>query len=134
MNESKTDGFGSTPEQIANRAKLYERTLNRLCRWRTVFTGWFIGTKAKEAPGVQAWRDLADTRLIQRVEMNATLALLLDKGIITVDELKSQIVIECDAYQKELEAKFPGHVAIEDGIRINGPLALETYKRLGFPE
>lgn len=132
MNEPKT--LGSTPEQIANRAKLYERTLNRLCKWRTVLVGWFLGTKATDSPGVKAWRDLMDDRLIKRVELSAVTALLIEKGIITVDEFKSQVVIECDEYQKKMEALFPGHVAVEDGISVSGPLALETYKRLGFPQ
>lgn len=129
-----SDPVASSYEQITNRAKLYERTVNRLCKWRTVLVGWFLGTKADDSPGVKAWRDMMDNRLIVRVEVSAITALLIEKGAFTVDEFKSQVVIECDEMQKMLEAQFPGHVAIENGISISPPLALETYKRLGFPQ
>lgn len=123
-----------TPEQIANRAKLYERTLNRLCKWRTVFVGWCFGSKADNTPGVKGLRDAVDARLVARVELSALTALLIEKGVFTADEFKSQIVIECDEYQKMLEAQFPGYVAIEHGISVAPTIAVETNKRMGFPQ
>lgn len=120
-------------EKIARRAKLYERTLNRLAKWRTVLTGWCLGTKGKDEPGVKGMRDIHEQRLIMRVEMNAVTALLIEKGVFTADEFKAQIVLECDEHQHVMEAMFPGHVATEGGIAVNTELAAETYKRLSFP-
>lgn len=125
-----------TPEQeakIARRAALYDRTANRLAKWRTVLTGWVLGTKGQHEPGVQGMRDVMEARLLQRVELNALIALLVEKGVFTITEFKAQVVLECDDYQHVMEARFPGHVAVETGIQVNAELAAETYKRLGFP-
>jgi len=95
--------------------------------------GWMIGTKAADAPGVKAYRDRADAVLMLRVEVNALTALLIAKGVFTLDEFMAQIVTECEHKQRELEAMFPGYKATDVGISIDPKIAAETNWRMGFP-
>lgn len=111
----------------------YDRATQRLCKWRTVFVGWMIGSRSAEAPGVKAYRDRADGHLMTRVELNALTALLIAKRVFTVEEFMAQVVTECDHKQKDLEAFFPGYKATDHGISIEVGVANETNKRLGFP-
>lgn len=111
----------------------YEAAVQRLAKWRTVFVGWMIGTKGANEPGVKAYRDRADAVLMQRVEINALTALLVAKGIFTIDEFMAQIVTECEHKQRELEAMFPGYRATDNGISIDAAKAAETNRRMGFP-
>jgi hypothetical protein len=92
-----------------------------------------IGTKAADAPGVKAYRDRADAVLMLRVEVNALTALLIAKGVFTLDEFMAQIVTECEHKQRELEAMFPGYKATDVGISIDPKIAAETNWRMGFP-
>jgi hypothetical protein len=108
--------------------------LNKLCKWRNVFTGWHLGSLPKNAPGVPTMRDLQDFRLIARAELNAITAMLVAKGICTSDELRESLAAEALAFDAKLEAIFPGYRATDDGIEIfDTRLAQETNARLSFP-
>ena len=43
------------------------RMFNRLCKWRTVLTGWQLGTRAKGDPEGDAVRDHREVTLLLRV-------------------------------------------------------------------
>ena len=45
--------------------------LNRVAKWRTVFTGWQIGTRPKGDPECDAIRDASEARILLRVEVSA---------------------------------------------------------------
>lgn len=111
----------------------YVRAVNKLGKWRSVLVGWMVGTRSKDAPGVQALRDAAEARLILRSEVNALTALLIEKGVFTVDEFKKQVALECEEYCQALERVFPGYRATDEGIAIQPELAKQTNERLGFP-
>jgi hypothetical protein len=111
----------------------YHLATNRLCKWRTVLVGWMIGSKHRDEPGVQAHRDAADARLLQRVELNALTALMITKGFFTREEFMAQVVEECGHQERSLEQLFPGYRANDAGISVDPKLATETNKRLGFP-
>lgn len=111
----------------------YEAATQRLCKWRTVFVGWMLGTVADDKPGVKAYRDRCDAVLMMRVEINALTALLIEKHVFTVDEFMAQIVTECEHKQLELEAMFPGYKATDTGISIDVVQAAVTNRRMGFP-
>ncbi len=109
--------------------------LNVLAKWRAVLAGWHLGTRTLHTPGTSAMRDLADKWLVMRTENNALTALLIAKGVFTVEEMQEQIRVEAE-YLNEAQAEFfAGFVAGAHGITITDPaLAAETMKRLGFPE
>lgn len=83
-------------------------SLNRLAKWRTVFAGWQLGTRAKEDPEFQAVRDAAEARLLMRVEMSALTKILIDNGVITNRQFILGITEEAELLSNYLEANGPG--------------------------
>jgi hypothetical protein len=107
--------------------------LNRLCKWRSILTGWHIGTQGPHVPGVQAMRDLQDFRLITRAELTALTWLLMEKGIITKAEWEAAVGREANELERMLQQKFPGYRATDTGMIITAAVAAETNKVMGFP-
>lgn len=120
-------------EQSNQIREAYERATQRLCKWRSVFIGWMMGTMAEGTPGLKAHKDRVDAQIMHRVELNALTALLIKKGVFTVDEFMVQITEECGHKEKEFEAMFPGYRATDIGIAIDPVAAVVTNKRMGFP-
>ncbi len=108
--------------------------LNKLCKWRTVLAGWHGGTKAMNADGAKAMRDLMDKWLIMRAETNALAELLIEKGVFTQQEFTGQLHNEAQLLDQAMEKQFPGFRTTAVGVEIYDPkLAAETTRRLGFP-
>lgn len=111
----------------------YEQAVQRLCKWRSVFIGWMLGTIPEGTPGLKAHKERVDAQIMSRVEINALTALLLKKGVFTLEEFMAQIVEECEHKEREYEVLFPGYKATANGISIDPKVAVETNKRMGFP-
>jgi hypothetical protein len=104
------------------------RALNRLCKWRTVFAGWQLGTRADTDAECRAVRDHRESTLIQRVELTALTRLMIEKKIFTKEEWAAVIADECEEMQKMLERRFPGFKASDVGLDVDAKLAAETTK------
>lgn len=93
-----------------------EQALNRLAKWRMIFAGWQLGTRAKGDPECDAVRDHREATIILRAEVSAINTLLVKKGVYTIDEFEDQVAEEarylCEAYEKQ----FPGCKATDNGI------------------
>jgi len=120
-------------QSSAGIAAACNKAMNKLCKWRSVFVGWMIGSKHQSEPGVQAYRDAVDFRLAARVELNALSTLLIEKGVFTREEFTAQVTIEAELYDKTLENLFPGYRTTDQGITIDPKIAVETNRRMGFP-
>jgi hypothetical protein len=108
--------------------------LNKLCKWRGVLAGWHNGTRAMNAPGTQAMRDLMDKWLILRCETSALAALLVQKDVFTTAEFSAAVHREAAYLDKGMEDIFPGFRTSQDGVVIyDTALAQQTMQRLGFP-
>lgn len=105
-----------------------EQALNRLCKWRSVFAGWQLGTRPKDDSESDAVRDMREGLLLLRVEVTAIVTLLLQKGIYTFEEYEDQIEVEANALSKMLERRFPGFKATDIGMSIDPSKAAETTK------
>lgn len=90
--------------------------LNRLAKWRGHFAGWQLGTRSSDDPESQAVRDHREATMIQRVELTALIGLLLEKDIITKQELEDAIGREADMLAMSYEARWPGAHAGDDGM------------------
>lgn len=90
--------------------------LNRLAKWRSVLAGWQLGTRGTEDPECQAVRDHREGSLLLRAEMNALCDLLIQKKIITAQELQAAMVKEAELACADLEARFPGFEATDYGM------------------
>lgn len=104
------------------------RALNKLCKWRSVFAGWQLGTRPKTDPECQAVRDQREAWLLLRAENTAFLRILFEKKICTVEEFQQALLIEAQALDESLEQRFPGFKTTEDGIDMDVKVAAETTK------
>lgn len=106
----------------------YEKAVNRLAKWRTVFAGRWLGTRPDTDPECIAVRDVIEKLLLLRVEVNALTALLIEKNVFTLEEFTNQVIVECEYLQGQLETSFPGFKATELGMSIDPAVALKTTK------
>lgn len=102
--------------------------LNKLCKWRTVFAGWQLGTRPKSDPESQAVRDHREVTILLRLEVSALAGLLIAKGVFTHEEFAEQLGEEAAHLDAQYEKRFPGMKATDMGIEINIAEAHETMK------
>lgn len=109
-------------------AAIASRVTNRLCKWRSVFAGWQLGTRLDTDPESCAVRDHREVTMLLRAEVNALTACLIDAGVITSRSYTEQVIIECEHLDASYERRFPGMKATDHGITYELPLAAETMK------
>lgn len=107
---------------------LYNQAIQRVCKWRTVFVGWQLGTRSKEDPEAQAIKDHREVTILLRVEVSALAQLLAKKGIFTAEEFTRAVAEEAEHLNLAYERKFPGLTAHDYGISMKMPEAGETMK------
>lgn len=95
------------------------RALNTLTKWRTLFTGWQLGTRPKGDPEGDAVRDHRELTILLRAEMSALTGLLLRKGVFTSDEWLSALQAEAEQLSADYERRFPGVTADEYGLHLD---------------
>lgn len=81
---------------------------NKLAKWRMVFTGWQLGTRAKGDPESDAIRDHREATILLRAEVSALTKILLDKKICTVEDFQRTLIVEMEELDNAYERRFPG--------------------------
>lgn len=104
---------------MSTQAERTARALNILCKWRTLLTGWQLGTRPKGDPEGDAVRDHREATLLLRVEATALATLLIAKGVITRTEWDAALEHEAKAFNADLERRFPGVTAHEGGLTLD---------------
>lgn len=122
-----------TRETLAQRsddqvAEISFRITNRLAKWRSVFTGWQLGTRLKGDPESDSVRNHHERTILLRAEVNALTCCLIDAGVITSRSFTEQLILECEHLDEQYAKLFPGMTATDDGIAYQLPLAAETMK------
>ena len=107
---------------------IYDEAIQRVCKWRAVFAGWQLGTRAASDPESQAVRDHREVTILLRAETNALTQLLVKKGVFTAEDFTRQVAEECEHLNKAYERKFPGITADLTGTQYKLPEAAETMK------
>lgn len=97
--------------------------LNRLAKWRTIFAGWQLGTRASGDPECEAVRDHREVTMMLRAEVSAMNILLIEKGIYTLAEFQHQLLEEAGRLNRQYELFFPGMRAGEDGMILDAKAA-----------
>lgn len=92
------------------------KALNRLAKWRTIFTGWQLGTRAKGDPESDAVSHHRELSILLRAEVNAITQLLVKRGVFTGEDFDAQLVEEVEHLERIYEEKFPGAKASDDGM------------------
>lgn len=90
--------------------------LNKLAKWRTLFTGWQLGTRQKGDPEGDAVRDHREVTILLRAEQSAMVQLLMAKGVITHDEWLAALESEAEQLSADYASRFPGVEATPDGL------------------
>lgn len=115
----------STRDELIRKS---EQQRNRLGKWRTIFAGWQLGTRAKGDPEGDAVRDHREVTMLMRAELSALAALLIAKGVFTAEEFTEAVGNESELLSKAYERKFPGMKATDDGIEMNIAIACDTMR------
>jgi hypothetical protein len=102
--------------------------VNKLAKWRSVFAGWQLGTRAKGDPECDAVRDHREVTILMRAELSAITRLMLDRGVFDQDEFQLAMIEEAELLSKDYEKKFPGCKATDIGIQIDISKAGETMR------
>lgn len=100
--------------------------MERLGKWRMVFTGWQLGTRPKGDPEGDAVRDHRELSMALRADVNALTALLIEKKVFTAEEYTAQLQRECEHLCREYERRFPGFKATDNGISMNVEICKDT--------
>lgn len=104
------------------------KALNIVTKWRSLFAGWQLGTRADTDPESRAIRDHREVTIVLRVEANAIIGVLLRKGLIAEGEWLAAIEEEAKLLNEGYAKRFPGITASEVGLHFKLPEALETMK------
>lgn len=104
---------------MTTQAQRTMRALNILTKWRTLFTGWQLGTRPKGDPEGDAVRDHREVTILLRAEISALTGLLLEKGVFTNGEWLAALESEAQQLAKDYERRFPGVTAHEGGLTID---------------
>lgn len=99
---------------------------NRLAKWRVVFAGWQLGTRAKQDPECQAVSDHREVTMLMRAELNALSGLLVAKGVFSDEEYLEALEREYNQLADDYEGKFPGFEATDYGLKVDGRNAART--------
>ncbi len=105
--------------------------INRLGKWRMVLVGRLLGTRPDTDPQTIGYRKLIDQLHMRDLECAALLGLLIDKGVLTSEEVTIQMQRAARERCEKYEREFPGFTATDVGISVDVAKAAETTK--GWP-
>lgn len=98
-------------------------------KWRSVFAGWQLGTRAEDDPECRAVRDQRELLLSMRAELNALIQLLIREKVFSYNDWCKQMCEEIDILDKAYEERFPGFQVSAMGLVITDKeKAAETTK------
>lgn len=101
--------------------------LQRLGKWRTLLTGWQLGTRPKGDPEGDAVRDHREATLVLRAEVTALARLLMEAEVITLEQFTRVVDEEADHLSDALSRRFPGIRATDLGLQMDAR-AVQTMK------
>jgi hypothetical protein len=102
--------------------------LQRLTKWRVLFTGWQLGTRPKGDPEGDAVRDHREVTILLRAECSALVGLLIQKGVFTAQEWQTALDAEAEQLSKDYERRFPGIKATDIGLSMAPAIAADTMR------
>lgn len=111
----------------------YTSALNRLHKWRKIFVSWQLGTRPDTDGEALAVADHRSLSLLMRAEINAMTALFIKKGVFTEEEFVTQVIEEAKLMDRDMEGRFPGVRAVNEGLAIDIEKFKETARKLHFP-
>ncbi len=95
------------------------RALDRLTKWRAVFAGWQLGTRADTDPECRAVRDHREVTILLRAEVSTLTGLLIEKGVFTGEEFTAALEREAEQLSADYSRRFRGMKATDVGIQMD---------------
>lgn len=102
--------------------------MNRLTHWRSVLTGWQLGTRPVGDPEGDAVRDHREATLVLRSEVSGLTRILHDRLGVPMDQIENAIADEADWLDEKMAARFPGFRSTDQGLQIDATKAADTMK------
>lgn len=99
------------------------QAVERLAKWRVIFTGWQLGTRSKDDPETQAVSDHREVTMLLRAEVSALVGLLVRKGVFTTDEFNIALGEEAVLQERDYQHTFPGARATDEGMVLDARAA-----------
>lgn len=99
--------------------KKADAAINKVAKWRTILTGWQVGTRPKGDPECDAIRDHREATIVLRVEVSALLQLLLEKGVFEEDDWYTALEQSASELDKLYEIRFPGARSTDYGMSLS---------------
>jgi len=113
--------------------KSLSAALEKLTKWRKFFASWQLGTRPASDGEYRAVTDQRELFILMRAELSALTNLLIQKGVITLQEYEDSVELEAKQLDHAYEETYPGFRTSATGLHLKMPEALETMRRLGFP-
>jgi len=108
--------------------------LEKLCKWRKFYASWQLGTRLDSDGESRAVRNHRELSILLRAEVSALTGLMLRKGVFTQAEWQVALEAEAKRLDHDYEETYPGWRSTADGLSMKMPEALETMRKLGFPQ
>ena len=94
---------------------LYLTGAKRLRQWARVGVGRLTGSVSAESGTYKAVISMEEARLFHRAELTALGQLLVEKGLVTRDEITSATIDEMNELEKDLAKSWPEIEVAPDG-------------------
>jgi len=114
--------------------KTLRAALEKLAKWRKFFASWQLGTTQAGDGRYRAVADHRELSILMRAEMTAVTGLLVRKGVFTQAEFAGALERSAKQLDHDYEETYPGWRSLPDGLHMKMPEALETMRKMGFPE
>jgi hypothetical protein len=113
--------------------KTLDAALQKLTKWRKFFASWQLGTRPADDGEYKAVVNHRELSILLRTEVTALTALMISKGVFTIEEFADALETEAKMLDRDYEKAYPGWRATPAGMSMTMPEALQTMRKLGFP-
>lgn len=110
-----------------------DAALNKVAKWRLVFTSWLLGSRPATDHEAAYHRDLRELLIMLRVEVSALISLNLASDAFTHQQFAEQLAAEAALLDAAFERAFPGFTTSAAGVHMSFPAAQQTMRSKGFP-
>jgi len=91
-------------------------SVQRLAHWTMLLAGWQLGTRLDTDPEARAVRDHRQLSLFLRAEVSAIAGILIEKGVVSLEEFQDRVDVEAQRLDKDFEKRFPGWRSTDTGL------------------
>lgn len=91
--------------------------MQKLCKWRMLFCGKWMGTASRTNTQAQCIRDVFSQLVLVRAEVNAITKILVDKKVVSHEEFCQVTIKEVELLDESYKQEFPGFESTSYGVQ-----------------